>query len=56
MDGRLMADAPKRYDIETDETVPVTQADWDSAMRHIVRLNDELRAAGLRPPIAKVTA
>lgn len=51
-----MAEAPRRYDIEKDEMVPVTQEDWDSAVRHIVRLNDELRAAGLRPQIVKAVA
>jgi hypothetical protein len=38
--------APQRYDIKKDEMVPVTQADWDNAMRHIIKLNAELR--GLR--------
>lgn len=42
--------APRRYDIVNDEMVPVTQEDWDSAMRHIRRLYDELRANGWRPP------
>lgn len=47
-----MADIPRRYDIEKDEMVPLTQADWDGAMKHILEQHKELER--LRPkPLEK---
>lgn len=43
-----------RYSIQNDEMVPVTQADWDSAMRHIEQQLAEIKR--LRAVNNKATA